>query len=231
MRKRLLLSTLLFAMPAAVFLGWDGQNNPPVPFDAAQIRLEFNSTDEDLGIQFFLDGEAWREIKIAKPCGGKLIHLKTSGNVKELGLTELYSESAEPGLDELPLDEFLELFPEGDYKFSGKLAEGGKLAGTATLSHDLPAPPIIVSPFEDEVTDPDNTVVIWIPDPAVERYEIIIENEDTGVDMIVNLPGNAMTLHVPAEFLESNGAYKVEILAVLPNGNKTITEVPFQTGP
>jgi hypothetical protein len=38
-------------------------------------------------------------------------------------------------------------------------------------------------------------------------------------------------LKVPSEFLEEGAEYKAEVLAVLPNGNKTISEGLFYTMP
>jgi hypothetical protein len=41
------------------------------------------------------------------------------------GGTEMFVESNEPTLDELSLEEFFEIFPEGTYRFAGRTPEGG----------------------------------------------------------------------------------------------------------
>ncbi len=39
------------------------------------------------------------------------------------------------------------------------------------------------------------------------------------------------SLHIPEEFLDPGTEYKVEVLAIRINGNKTISERVFVTGP
>ena len=74
-------------------------------------------------VQLFLDGEAWRSIQVRSPEGRKIFDVAGGGQLKNLGLTELFWESEEPSFDEMPLEEFLALFPEGEYTFSGKTVE------------------------------------------------------------------------------------------------------------
>src|SRR5262245_5495876 len=71
-----------------------------VPFDEASIYIEFNSTGQDAGIQVALDAEAWKNLTIVSPDGGKILALGGKGSLKKLGLSEFFFESDEPGLDE-----------------------------------------------------------------------------------------------------------------------------------
>ena len=50
-------------------------------------------------------------MEITNPDGRKIYSVKGKGSVKKLGSTELFFESEEPSLEDLPLEEFLELFP------------------------------------------------------------------------------------------------------------------------
>ena len=110
-----------------------------IEFDEAKIFFEFNATDLDLGIHIFFDAEGWKEVRVSGP-GGTTFQVKNGGSLKEIGSTEVFTESAEPPLDEENLQEsmaeFLARFPEGEYEFKGKTVEGKKLVGTAVLTHN-----------------------------------------------------------------------------------------------
>ncbi len=143
--------------------GWAKGEMDEVALDDAKMIIEFNSTDEDVGIQVFLDGEAWKEMVIFTPDERRIFKVRGEGSVKGLGLTELFFESEEPSLDELPLEEFLALFPEGEYEFEGVTVDGIELEGAATFTHVIPAGPVIVWPTAGTIVDPNDAVVMWEP--------------------------------------------------------------------
>ncbi len=82
-------------------------------FSIARIYIEYNESANDLGFHVTLDGEDWTRLQIYDPSGTRFADLTAKGGYKNLGLTELFFEGAEPNLDEFPLDELLALFPEG----------------------------------------------------------------------------------------------------------------------
>jgi hypothetical protein len=126
----------------------------------------------------------------------------------------------------------LDIFRAGDYRFEGLTVEGDELEGEATLSQRLPPRPVILFPsFAGQVVNRNNTIVRWQPISGIASFEIIVENEELGAEMIVPLPAGKTSLHVPVEFLARDTEYKVEVLAVGTNGNKTITEREFVTAP
>jgi hypothetical protein len=259
---RLLLPVFLAAVVALIFTvpiasaGHRHHRHEVVELADAEIFFEENATDEDLGIQFFLDGEAWKRIKIYSPNWRRLVDVKVKGSTRVIGLTELFSESAEPGFDELSRDEFLELFPEGTYKYLGMTVEGEWLWGEAELTHDFPAAPTIYSPEEDGTLNPEEAIIEWCSvsvDGDVEpvRYQVIVEfvelieindEEEEGrvfefaVDILAAdcSEGDPLSVTVPEEFFDSleelDGEYKVEVLAVEESGNKVITEREFDLG-
>jgi hypothetical protein len=196
------------------------------PFDEARLFFEFNSTDNDLGVQLFLDGEAWKQLSLIAPNGRKILDIRVQGRLGQLGLTELFWESDEPSPEEV-----LELIQEGEYKFVGRTIEGEVLQSKAELSHELPpAPTIEVPSIPGETLDPDNAIIRWEEIPGIESIEVIVENEDVGAEMLVPLSAGATSLHVPREFLDPETEYKVEVIAIGENGNKTISEREFVTG-
>jgi hypothetical protein len=205
-----------------------------IPFEEAQIYFEFNSSAQDLGIQVFLDGEGWTDLEIVDPNGKKLLDVSGKGSVGLLGLTELFFESVEPSFDERTFDEILALFPEGEYDFHGVTVEGDEQVGTATLTHDIPDGPVILSPAEGGVVDRENTVLRWLPvtTPAgiqIERYEIIVERASGDRVFDVAVSGKLNSVLVPKAFLRAHTKYICEVLAKEVSGNQTITECSFET--
>src|SRR5262245_2274981 len=74
-----------------------------IALEQAKIIFEFNQTDNDLGVQVFLDGESWKSMKITSPTGQVIFEVAGKGNLGKIGLSELFFEGDEPSLDEVPL--------------------------------------------------------------------------------------------------------------------------------
>lgn len=228
---------------AVLVLGMVGCNKassqaPEVEFDEAEIFFEFNSTDLDLGIQIFFDAEGWENVEVSGP-DGTIFQINNDGSLKEIGSTEVFTESEEPELDEGDLEgsiaAFLALFPEGEYQFSGTTVEGDSLVGTAELTHDLPvAVDLDLSAYP---------LISWsdtsgVDDPEIVGYqavnELVIEEdgEERVYEFSIDLPASATQVTVPDEFIALAGGfeeeeileYKVEVIAIEESGNKTITE-------
>jgi len=217
-----------------------------IPFSDAKIIIEINSTDGDSGIQIFLDGEGWDFVDIISPDGTTIFDVMGKGSVSQQGITEFFFESAEPSFDDLPLDEFLVRFPEGEYNFLGMTTEGDALVGTATLTHILPCGPEIITPEKDDEVDLKDTLIVWNPvtkvfdtngsckkstELEIVGYHVIVEREEPQpiLEFSVNLPPTATMIKVPTEFLLPGTEYKFEVLAVEASGNQTITESTFTT--
>jgi len=229
--KRLALPILLIAFGAPTLaLAAPRSKKPPSPFEAAKIIIEFNSTDQDAGIQLSFDAEAWKSVSVLDPNGRKIFDVNPKGQLKPLGGSELFLESDEPGLADVPLSDLFTQFPEGTYKFIGKSPDGEKLESTATFSHNIPDGPTIVSPG---TLDPAHAVIAWNPvtTPAgidIVGYEVVIEQDEFHV-FDVKLPGTKTSVTVPPEFLQPGTQYGFEVLAIDASGNQTITASSFTT--
>jgi hypothetical protein len=236
MRRRLLALGLpvLIAVPAVAF-GTAGAGSKPVEFTDARLKVEINATDGDAGLQIFLDGEAWNEVELLDPSGDPILDVDVTGRAEDFGLTELFSESSEPPFEEFPLEEFKQLFPEGKYKFQGTTIDGARARGTATLTHDFPDGPEILSPAADSTVPRDQVVVRWAPvtTPAgidIAGYQVLVVQEEPVLRVFsADLPATATSLAVPAEFVQPGTEYKVEVLAIEAGGNQTLTELTFQS--
>lgn len=206
----------------------------PIPFAEARMIIEVNATDGDAGLQVFLDGEPWRSVQIHAPDGRQILDIQATGDLKNFGLTELFSESSEPPFAEFPLGEFKALFPEGEYRLVGTTVDRATLEGTATLTHDIPEGPVIIQPEEDGTVPSKRAVVSWEPASQPEGveiagYQVIVTREEPLRVFSVDLPADATKVSIPVGFLEPDVEYKVEVLAIEENGNQTLTEISFLT--
>ena len=230
-----LVAVAVVALGTAAPQGWADEDEDQADsssFEHAKIIIEFNSTDSDVGVQAFLGGPPWEAVEIVSPDGRKVFHVDR-GSLKELGMNELSFESEERSLDDLPLEQLLALFPEGEYKFSGKTVEGDELVSTAMLTHDIPDAPVIVSPSGGTVARND-AVIKWDPvvsPPGIEiiGYQVAVEREDPLRVLSADLPAASTSLTVPADFLEPGTEYNFEVLAIEVSGNQTIALSSFKT--
>lgn len=201
----------------------------------AKIIIELNATDEDVGIQIFFDGPGWMRLEVFDPDGWRIFDVTGGGSVQEQGLTELFFESEEPSLAELPLVDFLARFPEGQYTFVAVTLDGKILKGKARLTHKIPDGPVLISPEEDAVVDASNTVIEWnlVVDPPggkIVGYQVIVEREKpTPRVLSVDVSPTTTRVVVPPAFMEPHTKYKFEVLAIEASGNQTISEREFKT--
>jgi hypothetical protein len=203
---------------------------PQGELEIAKIYFEYNSSANDLGVHVSLDGEDWKSLEIKNPGNQIIFSVTGKQGYAQLGMTELFFEGAEPSLNEFPLADLLALFPEGDYQFKAKSVGGGNLTGTGTLSHAIPAGPVVSA-----TTGPGNQLVIsWtpvtMPPPGFPNRPITIAGYQVIVsDFQVTVPGTATSVTVSPEYVASlaAGTQPYEVLAIDASGNQTITEGTF----
>ena len=240
MNNRLVMAGLMVGALATVGIGEVATSadatKPTVPFDDARLKIEYNSTAGDAGLQFFVDAEDWRHVTVTNPQGRKVLDVDATRVIRNYGLTELFSESSEPPFEEFPFAEFEKLFPEGVYTFSGQNINGERLKSTFTLKHAIPDPATITSPPDGATLSANHVAVEWrsVTTPAgvdVVAYEVLVVADDSGLGTAertvdVTLPATATHMAVPPEFL-TPGGYKIEVLAIERGGNQTLAEIAF----
>ena len=198
-------------------------------FSFARIYIEYNASANDLGYHVTLDGENWKTLKIINPVGKTIFDVVGRGPYNDLGMTELFFEGAEPSLDEFPLGDLLALFPEGKYKFAGLTVGGAPITSNGTLTHAVPAGPVVST----EV-DGDTVVIRWeavtgppagFPNRRIDivRYQVIV---GLGDPFQVTLPATSREVTLPRELVASlkPGVHPFEVLAIEVGGNQTLTE-------
>ncbi len=257
MKHALVLLTAAFVAALGNTSWAVGGHVAELELEDASVIIETNCTDADSGIQMFIDGEGWNQLFIFGPNWQFLGILRAKRGLGEVGLTELFFEGEEPVLeyplvlgceseDEEPdgtLEEFLENYPEGTYRFFTRTVEGDRQVGEAELTHDIPAGPEIILPAEDVEQNPDNVVIMWDSSAQPEGIEIvsqqvIVEIEDESVDFLrvldIQLSVGTTMFTVPPEFFDSidglseEAEIKVEVLVKEASGNQTITEREFE---
>jgi hypothetical protein len=207
-----------------------------------KVFIEICGTDEDAGLKVLLGGEPWKSARIFAP-NGRLIY-KLGPRLGDVGSDTVFLESAEPPFEELPLDEFLERFPAGEYDARGVTLEGDWLIGAAVLTHDLPAGPLITSHEDDEVVEltGENLLVTWDPvtadfrggvlGSAIVGYILTVTFDDEILGETVEreltidvIPPDTFSAEIPADFLKPDTEVQIEVAAREESGNRTSKEI------
>jgi hypothetical protein len=151
------------------------------------------------------------------------------------------------------LTDLASMFPEGEYKVRAESFDGEIPVGSATFTHDVPVPPTIDAPqLADDPRDAKKQDPVPLADLAI-RWQDVTETvaggpvDITGYEVIVtkegaedpngfsqpiydvHAPPTLNSLRVPAEFLEPDTMYELEVLALEVSGNQTITVGFFRT--
>ena len=218
-----------------------------IPLKEAKLNIEHNAKDNDTGFQGFIDSEGWKWITVTGP-DGKVLKFEGKKMLGKLGLTELFFETVEPANADVPIGEVLKTLPEGNYMFKGSAIEVGEkqgtTIGTAWLTHDIPADPVLLTPAEDAVVPVEDLLVSWESvDETIDgspvniiSYQLIIEKDETPhphmigkMGLSMYLPASVTQITIPGEFLEPGTDYKWEVLAIEESGNQTLMSSQFST--
>ena len=224
-----------------------GMGQGVIPLKEAKLNIEHNATDADTGFQGFIDSEGWQTIEISGP-GGTVATFEARGDMRELGLTELFFESVEPANEDVPIEDLLDTLPPGNYTIAGRAIEDGqpigRTLGTALLTHDIPTGPALLAPEEESTVGTNNVVMSWSPvtqtidgsPVTIVAYQLIVEKDAEphphmigtfGLSMY--LPPSTTSIRLPDGFLEPGTAYGWEVLAIEESGNQTLSSGSFET--
>ncbi len=249
MKKAIVGLAILAVVSTAVTacIGSSQAAQDPVPLKDAKLNIEHNATDSDTGFQGFIDSEGWKSLDVRGP-DGTVLSFAGRGDLAKLGLTELFFETVEPANADVPIDEMLANLPAGDYEISGPTMENGeslgKTAGTAWLTHNIPAGAELISPAARATVPTNGLVARWgavtetINGGSVNiiAYQLIIEKDAPPhahmigkIGLSMYLPSSVTSIAVPNGFLEPGTGYKWEVLAIEESGNQTLSSGEFQT--
>lgn len=232
---------------ASVGLANDGKSWREVnEWDEFTVFIETCGTDEDAGIKGLLAGEPWNQAGVFRPDGRPIYRF--APRLADAGSSTVFWESAEPPFATLPLDEFLEKFPEGEYSARGTTLERERLSSTAVLTHNIPAGPIITSHEDEEVVEltGENLVVTWeevtedfrggplgsdiVGYIMTVTFETEILGELTEQELTIDvIPPSTFSAEIPADFLRPDKEVQIEIAAREESGNRTSKEIFIDT--
>ncbi len=240
MKIRTILLAAIAIPLAAVLVGAGGTKgasrggDDDLEFARSRLYIEYNATDEDVGVQVSLDGEPWRLLCVYDPRGRKIMTISNSGSLRKQGLTELFWESSEPPLEDLPLDVFFKRFPAGEYEFEGITIDGEEIEGSAIFTHIIPDPVEILWPASDVLQNPNDIDVFWNapadpPGSAIVAYQVVVTHIESGRSFSVHVPAGVTSVSVPPEFMQFGADYEFEVLAIEAGGNQTIASSEFST--
>jgi hypothetical protein len=200
-----------------------------IPLDIAKIYWEYNSSGNDLGVHVLLDGEDWRMMEIENPDERVIFEVRGKGPYRQLGMTELFFEGAEPSLADVPLEDLLELFPEGEYEFSGLDVDGEEIEGVAEFTHAIPAGPVVFTQWRNGFLRI-NWFAVTGPPPGFPNRPIdIVAYQVIVGDFQVTVPDSVLGVTVTPEYVATlpPGQHGFEVLAIDASGNQSITEGTF----
>jgi len=221
--------------------------------DTAKVYIEHNATDADTGVHGLIGGAPWQSICVTASDGTVLWAIEPSDRLGELGVSDFFWESNEPPNGEYSIDDLESDFPAGVYLVSSIGVDGVGRVAEALFTHTIPAEPLISEPplvpdldgEEPPVIDGPGLVVVWEPvtetidgQPIdIAGYQVIITDEEADDPngwarpvYDVHVGPTVTALPVPDEFFEFNTIYEVEVLAIEPSGNQTISVGFFRTG-
>ena len=235
-------ASLVVSMAGATTPADSGSEAKVIPLEAASMIIEYNSSAEDIGIQFFLDSDGWESVEIFAPNGDLIFSADTHGSVaRQGGGTELFLESVEPEIGDLPFGRFFRRFPEGTYRFRARDIDGNILRGRAEFTHDIPAGPELITPVPTGNAEcarrvPLPILIAWEPVTTsrvgkplkIVGYELIVENDDD-LTFDAKFPADILELTVPDGLLKPGSDCIFKVLAIEESGNQTISEGCFRT--
>ncbi len=266
---KIAIAVVLFAGVAAFVMTWGGADDgraasatttgavngaetarvvrTPIPLKDAKLNIEHNATANDTGFQGFVDSEGWGVLEVTGP-EGRVLRFRGQGELAKLGLTELFFETVEPANADVPIQEMLDKLPAGNYKMSGPTMENGvtsgRTAGTAWLTHVIPAGPELLTPTEGATVPTTGLVASWGAvtetitgdDVNIIAYQLIIEKDQPPhphmigkIGLSMYLPPTVTSMTIPDGFLEAGTPYLWEVLAIEESGNQTLSSGEFST--
>ncbi len=213
----------------------------------AKLIIEHNATDKDTGFQAFVDAEGWEKMAIIGP-NGVIAEFEPDGDIKGLGITELFLETVEPENKKMALSQLLKKMPAGRYTFRAKASKlGGSrgfMSGHAILSHKIPRGVTLLEPRDNSALPVGNTVFKWLgnskaldgSDVKITMYQLIVEKDEKPHRRIIGkrglsmyLPSSVTSIEIPKVFFEPRTSYFWEVLAIADSGNQTLKSGAFKT--
>lgn len=196
----------------------------PVELKEETMVIEYTVSSGEAAMVVSAEAETrLARVEVRSPGGPPILEMRTD-RAPQFSLQGFVVETGEA----TPAELFAE-YPEGVYNLRALTADGRLAFGTAAFSHHLPRTPSIIYPLEGAVDVPSTSLsVSWTADPAVASYRVTLEQHETDL-MTAIVSGGTGSFSVPNGMLAPGTRSQLEIMAVGPEGNRTIVEVFFMT--
>lgn len=148
----------------------------------------------------------------------------------------------DPDLDAISLKDLFTAWPAGTYDFEGS-SQGVDFEGEINFNHKVPAGPVIIAPKDGAIVPHDQHLVVrWkkVTGPilpslgpvTIVGYHVLLKDVTDAANrgplppaqLDIDVSQNDAAVVVPAQFLQPNRIYEVEVLATEKGANQTITE-------
>lgn len=148
----------------------------------------------------------------------------------------------DPDLDAISLKDLFAAWPAGAYDFEGS-SQGVDFEGEINFNHKVPAGPVIIAPKDGAIVPHDQHLVVrWkkVTGPilpslgpvTIVGYHVLLKDVTDAANrgplppaqLDIDVSQNDAAVVVPAQFLQPNRIYEVEVLATEKGANQTITE-------
>jgi len=173
------------------------------------MSVVYSASDDDAEILIRATGvDPISRVHIVGP-GGTVRLKATFRDGDRLGQADVHFDTPEPSLEDL-----MQAYPEGEYRFLGRTAAGEKLAGVAELSYALLPAPTILFPLDGETGVPTKDLEVrWSVPVAVapERVLLQVEDEKEKVALSIDLPGDVKRFTLPNDWLQPGVIYTLDI--------------------
>ena len=194
-------------------------------FENPSLIVVYSETDEDA--QIIARGgseDPIDKLVILGPHG--TVHFKSRfKDGGRIGQADFQFDTPEPSLEEL-----MDAYPPGEYRFLGKTVDDGALESIVELSYDLLDSPTIIYPENGDRDIPTENLVVEFAAPEdSEAIRLEIEDEEEEVAIKVDLPGNTDSFSVTNGWLQPGIEYVLDIKAFAENGNQTVVDIRFVT--
>jgi hypothetical protein len=188
--------------------------------------VRWNASDDDSQVWLTaVDGDlAMATITVRTP-EGEAIFTERLDDAGGHGQERLEYRSSEHSLAELEA-----IYPAGEYRWTGRTADGERIRGTTEVSYELPDAPTIVAPADEAADVPvDGVVMQWSPVADAQWIFVEVEADGDGRELLIRLEGSATSLALPDGYLQPGTDYEVELKAVHTNGNQAARDSVFST--
>ena len=220
-------------------------DGPGRPINHANLFIEDNAGDGDIGVHGYFDDHGWSELCVFDPAGTLILRVMPTGIMGDLGIAGVFFESREPEYADWDFAALKAAWPEGEYSLRAMGSDGELMTGAALFTHALPTMPVIVTPATVPSADQGPLPVVPVADLRVEwqpvtttqdggpvtirAYQIWVNKEnhvdDNGFsrpNFDIHVSADVTSLVVPAAFFDPASIYEIEVVAIEESGNQTI---------